>query len=63
MIILAIESSCDETSVAITDERKILSNIVATQIAEHKIYGGVVPDKQSLYFDLKKFKLSEHIGA
>lgn len=44
MIILAIESSCDETSVAITDQRKILSNIVATQIAEHKIYGGVVPE-------------------
>lgn len=44
MIILAIESSCDETSVAITDERKILSNIVSTQIAEHKIYGGVVPE-------------------
>ena len=44
MIILAIESSCDETSVAITDERKILSNIIATQIAEHKIYGGVVPE-------------------
>ncbi len=44
MIILAIESSCDETAVAITDERKILSNIIATQIAEHKIYGGVVPE-------------------
>ena len=44
MIILAIESSCDETSVAITDGRKILSNIISTQIAEHKIYGGVVPE-------------------
>ncbi len=44
MIILSIESSCDETSVALTDGRKILSNIVATQIAEHKIYGGVVPE-------------------
>ena len=44
MIILAIESSCDETSVSITDERKILSNIISTQIAEHKIYGGVVPE-------------------
>lgn len=44
MIILAIESSCDETSVAITDERKILSNIISTQITEHKIYGGVVPE-------------------
>ena len=28
----------------------------------YRIYGGVVPDKQSLYFDLKKFKLSEYIG-
>lgn len=44
MKILAIESSCDETSVAITEGRKILSNIVATQIAEHRIYGGVVPE-------------------
>lgn len=44
MIILAIESSCDETSVAITDQRKILSNIISTQIDEHKIYGGVVPE-------------------
>lgn len=44
MIILSIESSCDETSVAVTREREILSNIVATQIAEHRIYGGVVPE-------------------
>lgn len=44
MKILAIESSCDETSVAIVEEREVLSNIVATQIAEHKIYGGVVPE-------------------
>ena len=44
MIILSIESSCDETSVAVTKEREVLSNIVATQIAEHKIYGGVVPE-------------------
>lgn len=44
MIILSIESSCDETSVAVTKGREVLSNIVATQIAEHKIYGGVVPE-------------------
>lgn len=44
MIILSIESSCDETSVAVTNGRTVLSNIVATQIAEHKIYGGVVPE-------------------
>lgn len=44
MIILSIESSCDETSVAVTNGRQVLSNIVATQIAEHRIYGGVVPE-------------------
>lgn len=44
MIILAIESSCDETSVAITKEREVLSNIISTQIEEHKLYGGVVPE-------------------
>lgn len=44
MKILSIESSCDETSVAVTEERRVLSNIVATQIPEHKIYGGVVPE-------------------
>ena len=44
MKILAIESSCDETAAAATEGREVLSNIVATQIAEHKIYGGVVPE-------------------
>ncbi len=42
--ILAIESSCDETSVAITDDGKLLSNVVSTQIAVHKKYGGVMPE-------------------
>ena len=44
MKILAIESSCDETAAAVTMERKVLSSIVSTQIAEHRIYGGVVPE-------------------
>lgn len=44
MKILAIESSCDETSVAVVEEREVLSNIISTQIAEHRIYGGVVPE-------------------
>lgn len=44
MKILAIESSCDETSVAVVEGREALSNVVATQIAEHRIYGGVVPE-------------------
>ncbi len=44
MKILAIESSCDETAAAVTEGRQVLSNIVATQIDEHRIYGGVVPE-------------------
>ena len=44
MKILAIESSCDETSVAVVEGRTVLSNVIATQIAEHRIYGGVVPE-------------------
>lgn len=50
MKILAFESSCDETSVAVAefleggDIRKILSNKTATQIATHALYGGVVPE-------------------
>jgi len=44
MKILAIESSCDETSVAVVEGRTVLSNIISTQIAEHRIYGGVVPE-------------------
>ncbi len=44
-IILAIETSCDETSVAIVKNGKqILSNIIASQIEIHKEYGGIVPE-------------------
>ena len=42
--ILAIESSCDETSVAITDSGKLLANVVSSQIATHAKYGGVMPE-------------------
>lgn len=45
MKILAIESSCDETAASVVEDgRKVLSNAVATQIEEHKLYGGVVPE-------------------
>ncbi len=45
MKILAIESSCDETAAAVVEDgRKILSNQIASQVEEHKIYGGVVPE-------------------
>jgi N6-L-threonylcarbamoyladenine synthase len=44
-LILGIESSCDETAAAVVaDGRSILSNIVASQIAIHRNYGGVVPE-------------------
>lgn len=45
MKILAIESSCDETACAVVENgRRVISSIVATQIDEHKLYGGVVPE-------------------
>ncbi len=45
MLILGIESSCDETAAAVVrDGREICSSVVATQIAEHRLYGGVVPE-------------------
>jgi len=48
IIILALETSCDETSTAVVKNgRVVLSNIVASQIDLHKIYGGVVPEVAS----------------
>ena len=44
MKILAIESSCDETAAAVVEGRTVLSSIVSTQIEEHRLYGGVVPE-------------------
>jgi len=44
-LILAIESSCDEMSVAILkDKRELLCNVVASQIDTHRLFGGVVPE-------------------
>ena len=45
MNILAIESSCDETAVAIVrDGREVLCDCIASQVALHREYGGVVPE-------------------
>src|SRR5674476_1000163 len=44
MTLLAIETSCDETSAAVVRDGKILSNAVASQIKLHAEYGGVVPE-------------------
>ena len=43
-IILAIESSCDETSIAITKNGELIANIISTQIEIHQKYGGVMPE-------------------
>ena len=44
-VILVIESSCDETAAAVVqDGRKVLSNVISSQIQVHKLYGGVVPE-------------------
>jgi N6-L-threonylcarbamoyladenine synthase len=48
MLILSIESSCDETSVAVTENgRRVLSDEILSQIDIHTIYGGVVPELAS----------------
>ena len=45
ILILAIESSCDETAAAvIKNGREVLSNVISSQIELHKLYGGVVPE-------------------
>jgi N6-L-threonylcarbamoyladenine synthase len=46
-IVLAIETSCDETAVAIVNNRQVCSSIVASQIPVHQQYGGVVPEVAS----------------
>lgn len=45
IVVLAIESSCDETAAAVVvNGRKVLSNVISSQIDIHKLYGGVVPE-------------------
>ena len=45
MLILGIESSCDETAAAVVEDgRRVLSNVIASQVEEHRKYGGVVPE-------------------
>ena len=58
--ILAIETSCDETAVAIVKNRQVLSSIVASQIDLHQKYGGVVPELASRqHLESINFCLSE----
>jgi N6-L-threonylcarbamoyladenine synthase len=47
MTVLAIETSCDETAVAVLRDRQLMTSEVASQIAEHEKFGGVVPEVAS----------------
>jgi len=47
MVILSVETSCDDTCAAVTDEGRILSNVISSQAAAHAQYGGVVPEVAS----------------
>ncbi|MCG8692271.1 MAG: tRNA (adenosine(37)-N6)-threonylcarbamoyltransferase complex transferase subunit TsaD, partial [Minwuiales bacterium] len=45
MVVLGIETSCDETAAAVVDgDRTVMANIVLSQLDEHAPYGGVVPE-------------------
>ena len=49
MLVLGIETSCDETAASVVkDGRKILSNVVASQVAIHRKFWGVVPEIEPL---------------
>jgi len=49
MLTLGIETSCDETGVALTDGRRVLASVVTSSVHLHKKYGGVVPEIASRY--------------
>ena len=42
--ILAIDTSCDDTSAAVVENDRVLSNVISSQIKYHRQYGGVVPN-------------------
>jgi len=61
--ILAIESSCDEFSVSINENGKVLNNVISSQINEHKKYGGVVPELAArLHFENASWVLKESLN-
>ena len=66
--VLAIETSCDETAVAIINNRQVCSSIVASQIPVHQQYGGVVPEVASrqhletLNYEIEQAIASSHLN-
>ncbi|WP_381415327.1 tRNA (adenosine(37)-N6)-threonylcarbamoyltransferase complex transferase subunit TsaD [Spiroplasma endosymbiont of Anurida maritima] len=64
MIILAIETSCDETSFSILKDGKVLSNVISSQIEQHTKYGGVIPELASrMHFENFDTVLEEAINT
>ena len=62
MIILAIESSCDDTCVAILKDKELLSNVVSSQTEFHNKYGGVMPELASrLHVEKISFVINEDL--
>ena len=62
-LLLAIETSCDETAVAILCGRQVLASEIASQVAAHQPYGGVVPEVASRHHLQHAPKLLEHAVA
>ncbi len=64
IIILAIESSCDETSIAVVKNgREVLSNVISSQIDTHRAFGGVVPEIASRkHIEVIDFVLDEALN-
>lgn len=62
--VLAIETSCDETAVAIVNNRQVLSSIVSSQIAVHRPYGGIVPEVASRqHVEIVNLAITEALAA
>ena len=55
VLILAIESSCDETAASVVKNgRTVLSNVISSQIATHTVYGGVVPEIKAINYVIER---------
>ena len=64
MIILAIESSCDDTSVAVLKDNQLLANVVSSQVSFHNKYGGVMPELASrLHVEKITYVINEAIES
>lgn len=64
MLILGIETSCDETAAAVVEDgKRILSSCVASQVEDHKVFGGVVPEIASRkHLEIINFIVEQALG-